>query len=199
MKRGLVGTALLAVGGGGWLALRSSTLLPAPSEGLLALSVREYSVVAALAGRLIPARAGFPTVEALKVPLACDRILTQVDVTARDELKQLLMLFENALAGFLLGGRTRPFTELSGDEQEAVLVEWRDSSLALRRTGFLALRGLVMAAYYGNPLVWPALQYEGPPPGVYNPQAPVWKGGGQPRPAGNGVFTEPESEGGGTP
>ena len=69
----------------------------------------------------------------------------------RRSCRQLLGLFENGLAGFLFGGRTRPFTRLDGPEQDRVLVEWRDSRLAVRRTGYAALRTLVLAGYYQSP------------------------------------------------
>jgi hypothetical protein len=45
------------------------------------------------------------------------------------------------------------------------------------------------------------VNYPGPPRGFHQPDAPVWKGGGQPRPEGNGVFHEeaetPRPEAGG--
>jgi hypothetical protein len=116
------------------------------------------------------------------------------------------MLFENALPNFLFGLRTTPFTLLSADEQDEVLKEWMTSRVPLRRTGFLALRTIVMSAYYQNPKVWPAVGYPGPPPNIHDPNAPVWKGEGQPRPPGNGVMVEvappppaPSAVDGGTP
>jgi len=47
-----------------------------------------------------------------------------------------------------------------------------------------------MAAYYGNPITWPAVGYPGPPKAFHDPNAPLWKGDG-PRPPGNGVWVEP--------
>jgi hypothetical protein len=52
-----------------------------------------------------------------------------------------------------------------------------------------------MAAYFGNEKTWAAMNYPGPPSDVYDPAAPVWKGGGVPRPAGNGVFHDVQAEG----
>lgn len=179
LKRGLLGGLLLALGGGGWLFTRKSAVTRVP-PGLKVLSEREYAVVAALVLRFVPRRGGFPRADELDTAGAVDTILSMEDDTARVEAKRLLLLFENALPNFLFGGRSRPFTQLSVEEQERVLMEWRDSRIMLRRTGYLALRTLVNAAYYGNPLVWPALKYPGPPAGVYEPTAPVWKGAGVP-------------------
>lgn len=190
LKKGLVGGALLALGGGGWLALRKSAEVVVP-EGLQVLSAREYAVMWAIVQRFAPAREGFPSADTLKTTLAVDGIFAMLEEVTRAELKQLLMLFENALPNFLFGGRTTPFTQLAPTEQDEVLAEWRDSRLTLRRTGYLALRGLVMAAYYGNRETWAAVGYPGPPPNIHDPAAPLWKGGDQPRPLGNGSFTEP--------
>jgi len=187
LKKGLIGGAVLAAGGLGWLALRPSQEEPLPAGGLTVLAPLEYSVLAAVARRMLPPRQGFPT---LDVAAACDVILTKVDDTARRETRQLINIFENAALGLLFGLRVTPFTRLPPDEQDAVLREWRDSRLLIRRTGYVALRSLVMAGYFASKETWGAVNYPGPPPGVWDPSAPVWKGGGVPRPPGNGVFVE---------
>lgn len=175
LKKGLVGGLLLALGGGGWLFARRSAATRVPS-GLKVLSAREYSVVVALVLQFVPRRQGFPRPDELDTASAVDTILSMQDESARVEVQRLLLLFENALPNFLLAGRTRPFTQLPVELQERVLLEWRDSRITLRRSGYLALRTLVNAAYYANPAVWPALKYPGPPSGFHDPAAPVWKG-----------------------
>lgn len=193
LQKGLLGGLLLAVGGGGWLFTRKGNPVPLP-EGVQVLSPAEYAVVWALVQRFVPAREGFPTADSLQTGLACDRIMSLMEEVTRGELKQLLMLFENALPNFLFGGRTVPFTMLDPTEQDRVLEEWRDSTITLRRTGYQAVRGLVMAAYYAQKSVWPSLGYPGPLPNIHDPNAPVWKGGDEPRPVGNGTWVEPAPE-----
>ncbi len=188
LRKGLLGGLVLSIGGAGWLISRATKRVVLPSVGLQVLDPVEYSVLEAIGGRLLPPHMGFPTVEGVGVALNADRILLKADPAAAKEVKQLLKLFENALAGFLFGGRIRPFTQLSPEAQDAVLREWQNSRLVIRRTGFQALRTLAMAAYFGSPLTWPATQYPGPPEGFHQPDAPMWKGGGQPRPEGNGVY-----------
>ncbi len=190
LKKGLLGGALLAVGGGTWLFTRPSAELPLPA-GLKVLSPREYAVVHALVSRFIPSHANFPDVHTLDTAVAIDGILALMEEVTRDELKQLLNLFENALPAFLFGRRRQAFSMLPAGEQDVVLAEWRDSGLMLRRTGYLALRGLAMAAYFGNQATWPSVGYAGPPRGLHDPDAPVWKGGAAPRPPGNGSWVEP--------
>lgn len=193
LKKGLFGGLLLALGGGGFLLTRRSAQVAIPG-GLQVLDAREYAVMWALVQRFAPVREGFPAPDALKTTLNVDGIFVMLEEVTQQELKQLLMLFENALPNFLFGGRTSPFTQLSPTEQEAVLAEWRDSRLILRRTGYKALRALALSAYYGDPALWTALAYPGPLPGIHDPNAPVWKGGGAPRPFGNGVYLEPQAE-----
>lgn len=190
LKRGLLGGALLALGGGSWLALRGTKEASVPPEGLLVLSSREYAVVGALALRLVPLRSGWPSPEDVRVAFNVDRILVRADEGVRRDVKALLALFENALAGFIFAGETAPFTRLSPEAQDARLRGWQESRLALRRTGFEALRALCMAAYYGSPLTWQSLGYLGPPAGFHQPDAPVWKGAG-PRSEGLDVSQPP--------
>lgn len=190
LKLGLVGSAVLGLGGGTALFLRQSMGWDLPAEGLLALSEREYGVVMSLAGRMIPVSGNFPALSEVRVGFNADRILTKVDATALKEMKQLLNLFENALPNFLFGMRFSTFSQMSGGDQDDVLAEWKRSSLAVRRTGYTALRGLVLAAYFVSSDTWPAVGYPGPPK-LHDPNAPVWKGNGEPRPPSPGIWVEP--------
>jgi hypothetical protein len=190
IKKGIFGGAILAIGGGTtFLLLRSGRDEAAPSEGLLLLSEHEYSVIDAVAHRMIGKAAGFPDVDEVRVAFRLDRLLARTDNTTQMEIRQLLNLFENAFTSFIFGWRTKPFTALSGEEQDRVLLEWRNSRIDLRRTGFIALRTLVMAAYYADPRTWLAVGYSGPPRAFHDPNAKVWRGDG-PRPPGPGVFIE---------
>jgi hypothetical protein len=187
LTRGLLGGALLAAGGAGFLALRPGKRVAAPPDGLRVFSLEQYAVLDALAHRFIGAAPGWPTVEEVGVARAVDRIAERVEPSVQAELKQLLGLFENALAGFLFGGRPQTFTTLDVAAQDRVLEAWRDSRIALRRTGYNALRTLVLAGYYQSPLTWKPLGYPGPQEGFFQPDAPVWRGGAAPRTPGNGT------------
>src|SRR5688572_6887449 len=110
LKKGVFGGALLAIGGLGFLASRSSKKAPSPPEPLVTFDEYEYAVVYAIAARLIPARPGFPSIDEVKVAANADRVLARADVGARKEVKQLVRLFENGLTNFLFAGQTEPFT-----------------------------------------------------------------------------------------
>jgi hypothetical protein len=190
LKKGLFGGLLLALGGGGFLFTRRGAQVAIP-PGLQVLNAQEYAVMWTIVQRFHPPKQGFPAADAIATTVAADGIIALLEEVTQEEIKQLLMLFENALPNFLFGGRTTPFTQLNPTEQDEVLDEWRDSRLTLRRTGYRALRGLAMAAYYGNKATWSAVGYPGPLPGIHDPNAPVWKGGGEQRPIGNGTMLEP--------
>jgi hypothetical protein len=190
LKKGLFGGVLLALAGGAFLFTRKSVKVDPPHDGLVSLTPEQFAVISALAWRLLPKREGYPSVESVEVARGCDRIMAMLDVTAAEELRQLLVLLENGLANFLFGRRPTTFSTMSADDQDAVLREWQTSRITLRRSGYLALRGLVMAAYFASPATWPAVGYPGPLPGIHDPNAPEWKGGDMIRPVGNGTFRE---------
>lgn len=170
LKRGLFGGALLGLGGGlSWLATRGGRVPILPSEGLLSLEASGYAVLEALAERMVPAHAGSPSPSELRIALRADRALALADPSAQREVRQLLGLLESALAGFAFHGVTRPFTCLTATEQDRVLDGWRYSALTVKRTGYQALRTLVIAAYYSAPATWRALGYPGPGAGFARP------------------------------
>lgn len=161
LKYGLAGTALLAAGGVG-LALRG-THLRAPSRELAVLSPQEYSILAAVADRICPENGNFPAASTIGVAEDLDELLRISDPAVGEELGLVLRLVENALPGLLLDGRFTTFTGSDPALQDRILEGMRTSRILARRTMFKALNGLVGATYYGNPAVWPAVGYGGPP------------------------------------
>lgn len=163
LKRGLFGAGLLALGGGGWLATRKTRVGPGVEGPLEALAPEEAEVLLAIADRLVPERPGFPRPRALGLAARMDGVVAAAHPAAQQELKRLIRLFESAVAGFLLDGQARLFTASAPAQQDARLRAWERSRLALRRTGFHALKRLVYAVYYASPETWSAVGYPGPP------------------------------------
>lgn len=193
LKLGLLGGALLATGGAlSWVALRPGKREPMPAGGLEVLSLAEYSVLAAVARRLLPREAPWPSPDALGVAKGCDALLAQLDETTRIQVRQLLNLFESGLNCLVSGVSAAPFTALPPESQDQVLEAWGRGRLSLQRAGYQALRRLTVSIYFGRKEAWAAAGYPGPPP-FHDPNAPVWKGGGAPRPDGLGVWREPEA------
>jgi hypothetical protein len=175
LKKTLGGAALLAAAGAVPLALRK-TQVREPQRPLRFFTPEEYSIFAAVAERVLArgpadvppelAGKGRPTPPAaadLDVAGKADAFLAPIDEASAKDLKQLLALFDNALFSVATGGPPRPFTRMTADEQDAHLRRWSTSRLAVRRTGFQALKRLVAAMYYSSPLTYASIGYPGPP------------------------------------
>ena len=159
ITRGLLGGLLLAGAGGLGLGLWPTRYGWRPRGPLKVLNQRQFAVLAAVAARTVRAPGADPQAIAERV----DATLAFTTDEAKHDFGQLLLLFENALAGLVLDGRPRPFTRLRPEEQDAVLDAWRDSHMVLRRSGYQALRKLTLAAHYSSPSTWDSCGYAGPP------------------------------------
>lgn len=158
---GLAGAALLAAGGIG-LALRPGADLPDLPD-LQALTPQQYGILVAIADRMCPGGDGKPTAREIGVADKVDLQLSTMHPADAAELGQGLLLIENALVGLLLDGRPTPFTLLGPAEQDAVLEDFRTSRIPIRRSVYKALRGLIAASYWGDPKLYAAVGYPGPP------------------------------------
>ncbi|APR79309.1 Hypothetical protein A7982_04656 [Minicystis rosea] len=158
LKKGLLGGAVLVLGGAG-LALQPTRKFASPVAPLQVLDDRGFQVMAAIAARVV----SFEGVDVVAVTHRVDEALSRAAPEARADLAKVLGLFENALPGLLLDGRARPFTQLDAEGQDRVLEAWRDSRIVLRRSAYAAIRKLCLGACYGDPAMWRAIRYPGPP------------------------------------
>jgi len=157
LRKGLIGGALLALGGVG-LAVYPSKEVGVATAPLEALEPRAFQVLVALASRIVTATGSNP----VAIAHSADRTLSYALPETQEAINKLLGLFENALPGLLFDGRLQPFTRLSAQSQDAVLESWRTSRIELRRTGYQALRKLVLAAHYIEESSWGPLAYSPP-------------------------------------
>ena len=178
-KKTLVAAALLAGAGAVPLALRKTRLRQAPGK-LRFFTPAEYSIWAAMADRVLAQEATAATdehddaakaaLEAARRPAApsaaeidvagkADAFLAPLPESDRKDLKQLLALFDNALFNASL----RPFTRKSAAEQDAQLRGWQTSRLAIKRTGFQAMKRLTCALWFSDPRTYASVGYPGPP------------------------------------
>jgi len=166
LQKGLLGGALLAIGGGTTLALRSTRLGKPSRAPLRLLSPAQHAVLAAIAARVVPgdgAPATWPSAEAVDCAGKIDALLARCQPAVGDDFKRLLGLFENGLAGLFIHTSPTPFTKLPPLEQDRRLEAWRRSRLTLLRSGYQALVRLVHATYFASPEVYPLVGYPGPP------------------------------------
>jgi hypothetical protein len=166
LKRGLLGGALLLVGGALPLALRSTLARRQPRRPLSLLTADEHAIFAAVAARVVPgdgAGPTWPTADALDCAGKVDALMATTHPEVGAEFRQLLHLFESALFGLVIAGQPTPFTRCSPTQQDARLEAWRRSRLSLLRSGYQALKRLSHATYYSSPEVYDLMGYAGPP------------------------------------
>jgi hypothetical protein len=162
----LLGVALISVGSA---ALLMQPPRSASVAGKLAIfDAKEAAILAALARRLCPAAGpGSPGADAVGLVAILDKALRGAEDETVKGLKVALAIFDNAFTGALFGERVRPFSQLEGEAQDAVIRNWQTSSVAFRRMLIHGLSALTMSVYWGDPRSWPSTGYGGPP----DPQA----------------------------
>lgn len=169
LKKGLVGGALLAVGGLLSVGLRGPRPGAPPRRPLQLFTPTEHTIFAAVAACVVPPAAPTPTGGRWPSPAEvdcagkADALLALAHPEVQRDFKRLLSLFESGLFGFVSTARPTPFTHLSPEAQRARIESWRRSRLALLRSGATALVRLVHATYYSSPETYALVGYPGPP------------------------------------
>ncbi len=166
LKRGILGGALLFAGGALGIGLRGTRLTRLPAQSLHLLDATEYTILAAVAARIVPGDSvgpDWPTAMAMDCAGKIDALMARLHPETGAEFRQLLRLFENGLLGLVTNLQPAPFTSLSHQDQDARLQSWSTSKIALLRSGYSAITRLVYATYYSSPEVYPLVGYSGPP------------------------------------
>jgi hypothetical protein len=162
LKTGLIGFAFVSLGSAALLLQGAKPR--ADKAPLRTFTASEAGVLTALARRLCPAAGpNAPGADGIDLVGMLDAALSPLDDEAKKGIKLGLMLFDNAFTGAVFGERVRPFSQLDGEAQDAVIRNWQQSSVGFRRTLMRGLSGLVMAVYWGDPRTWPRIGYAGPP------------------------------------
>lgn len=162
LEKGTAGGTLLAL----------SALLPTgcagakarPTTGARSLkffTADEAAVLSAAADAILPdPRDGYPPHPDVHLVERLDAELAQWEPVRSRDVHALLQLLEHGTR--LFGYSWRRFSALALEERREYLKAWADSRLAIRRSAFLALKGLLTFYYFASPEVWPATGYDGP-------------------------------------
>jgi hypothetical protein len=158
-RRGFVGCALaaLVVGRAAWGSVGLGPARPAQA-GLRFLTAEEARLLRALARRLV----GHDDVEELGVVERVDHELALGPANLRRRFRNLLSILASRWAALLTGVGWDPFVELAAEQQDRFLRSWMRSRIAAQRSGFTALKRIILTAYYTHPKSWPAIGYRGP-------------------------------------
>ena len=82
---------------------------------------------------------------------------------AREELTSLFALLAWAPLRWVLGGSFVSLSAMTQADADVFLDSLRTSRLSRKRAAYDALHQITFAAWYANPLSWPAIGYPGPP------------------------------------
>ncbi|MBL8517965.1 MAG: hypothetical protein JNM76_13465 [Betaproteobacteria bacterium] len=152
-------TGAVVLGAAAWLNHEPDT----PAQGLRALSRREAELIRALApvilAGMIPTDATARQTALNEVVEAFDRGLAGMSLAVQGEVKQLLGLLTFAPSRALVAGVWTSWPEASESEVAAFLMKWQSSRFVLLRAGYQAMKQLMQACWFGNPLAWPAMGY----------------------------------------
>ncbi len=170
---GLGGVVLLAVPTIG-LGLRR-TVLVEPGHPLQTFNQRQYSVLCAVADTFCPGGDGLPPASDVAVAEQLDALYARTHPGVGKDLAAALDLLENALASALIDQRIQTFTACEPAVRKAVLEQWRTSGILTRRAIYKAVRGFVMAAYWGDRRTWKHLDYAGMPDYSQVPSPPPFE------------------------
>jgi hypothetical protein len=170
LKAGVAAAALLAFVR---MAERPATA-QGQAQGSLDLRVlngKSAELVAALAPVILagglPDAAAARAIAVAEIVDAMDRAIAGLSPAVQEEVQQLLSLLTFAPTRALVAGVWKPWSEASSAEVAEFLDAWRNSRFALLQSGYQAIKQLMQACWYGNPLSWGKTSYPGPPLAAY--------------------------------
>lgn len=161
VRLGVGGAVLLGVGGTFAYQTSGYTVPDLVRSRLYALSPKEFLIVSALAGRILRRDADdLPLPEEIDAAFSIDLLVARLDPANRRDLLRLLHALEHVLP--LSAGVFSRFSRASGEDQDLVLLSMQESSQAMLRGAFGALKSICVMAYFSHPLTWGAIGYDGP-------------------------------------
>jgi hypothetical protein len=162
LRRTLLGTAFLTAAKifpRDFLFARSVEGIP---SDLRYFSAQEYLILQALAERIIgPMAQGGSSVKEIDPARRADQFLATADLEIQDQFHQLLTVFNAPFFTFLFDLRFSSFINMAPEDKDSYLEDWMTSNLALRRTGFQALKRLCLSMFYTDSRSWKEIGYEG--------------------------------------
>lgn len=153
---GALGMALGAFALGSW----TRRPIGVPAAPGVALDADGTAILTAVAETLLPPAEGCPTIQEVRLIERLDAKLATLHPEDLGEVRTLLAVFEYGAP--FLGPASGRFTALSDAARERYLAGWEHSAFEFKRTGFHALKYLVMLFYYDSPRAWKKLRYTGP-------------------------------------
>lgn len=160
LLRSLAGSA--ALGAAAWLpaGCASYELRLRGGEPPRVFNAKEFTVLQAVADRMVPPAPGYVPSEQARVAQRVDAEVAAWAPDLQTVVRRLLVLVEHGPQ--LFEAKIRRFTQLAGEEQDRHLEGWAKSTLWVRRAGFQGLKALTFFYYYTVESTWPQAHYDGP-------------------------------------
>lgn len=175
LQLGAATMAVLALGPALVVATGPATVLREPAGPLRVLSVKRYSVLAALADAICPgvpsSDGGLLNGSAAQVADKIDALLAAAHPSLGADIGLALDLIESSIVALMLDQRPRRFSACSPEVQAAALEAWRTSAIVQRRQAFGGLSSLINASYWSDPRTYAVSGYPGAPD--YGPRDPA--------------------------
>ncbi len=123
------------------------------------LDFDRFATLEALCERVIAPASGVPTATEARVALRIDHEIGLQPPAFGKDTRDALSLVEY---GGLLEGKWRPFSRLSGRDQDDVIRAMLDSRLEVRRSAIIGLKTAIAFFYYADDRTWKRTGYDGP-------------------------------------
>ena len=161
LKAGLGGVALLVLGGG-VAALRPPSVAGGTPLGFL--GTEDQKVMRAVARAILNETTAAADPGLLQqVVVDMDKAIRRLPPAVQGEIRELLGLMEFAPTRIFLFGLWSGWDSASTQAVDGALTGLRNSDFQLKRSIYLALHDMTLAAWYGNPRSWASIGYPGPP------------------------------------
>ncbi|GAA4411327.1 hypothetical protein [Quisquiliibacterium transsilvanicum] len=154
LKAGLLGGALLAVGG--FTAVLVGRDPDADRRQVL------LAVIPAVLDGALPDEPQARAAAVARCAEGVDTAIAGLPPAARAEAAQLFALLAIPPSRIALAGVRSSWDETGRDEVAAFLERWRQHPVALMRSGYGALHDLTLAAWYADESTWESIGYPGP-------------------------------------
>lgn len=157
IQTGVVGAALLSLGGG--VALLARPPQGAPAPGLRFLTAGDAALLGALAPVMLGLQPGRDGVSVDAIVASVDAAVCGLPPATQDELRRFFDLLARAWARRWLAGVNQPWERAPAAALASFLERWQRSRLLLLRSGYQALHALLGAAWYAQPSSWARIGY----------------------------------------
>lgn len=173
LQLGLMGSAALALGGTVATLSGCSSPLEKDSEyKFLKPNDRAFfaALIPVILGKGIPGELNHEAAQK-RVLLALDDLIYTLQYHNRIQMRQLFDALSMPPIRIAMGASWADWKDMSHQQVDDFLVDWRDSSIQLKRMGYVSLSKLIKIAWYSQPESFVNTGYPGPPTKIPTPVA----------------------------